>query len=266
MGVLAAERIKLTSTRSPWWCAALTVVFALGITALFSLLLNVSMNAYQDDPTIAPEPPYAENVMAGLGITGVSFIPGFGYILIMILAALAVTSEYRFGTIKATFLAAPHRSTVLVTKASMIAVGAAVLSAILTFLSFLILKALTDSDVGSKLSLTDGDLKVFYAVPIFAALVVFLSVGVGALVRQSAGALSLLIVWPVLIEPIIGAFGKYGRNIQVFLPFQNANRFLGLEDTGLPWHWGAWPALLYFAAFVAIVFGAALVVVNKRDA
>ncbi len=266
MGVLAAERIKLTSTRSPWWCTALTVVFALGITALFALLLNVSMSAYRKDPSLGPEPPYAENAMAGLGITGVAFIPGFGYILIMILAALAVTSEYRFGTMKATFLAVPNRTSVLVTKAAMIAVGAAVLSAVLTLLSFFILQVITTDDVGAKLSLSEGDTKIFYAVPIFVALVVFLAVGVGALVRQSAGAISLLIVWPVLIEPIIGAFGKYGRNIQVFLPFQNANRFLGLDDNSLPWHWGAWPALLYFAAFVAIVFAAALVVVNKRDA
>ncbi|HLS77940.1 MAG TPA: ABC transporter permease [Nocardia sp.] len=266
MSVLAAERIKLTSTRSPWWCTGLAVVFSLGMTALFGLLLNVTMSAWKDDPSIAPEPPLADNVLAALGITGAAFLPGFGYILIMIMCALAVTSEYRFGTMRATFLAVPNRTAVLATKAGMLAVGAAVLAAVLTFLSFLILKAVTTAEVGQKLSLTEGDTKIFYAVPIFIALVAVLAVGVGALVRQSAGAISVLIVWPVLIEPIIGAFGKYGRNIQVFLPFQNANRFLGMEDTGLPWHWGPWPALLYFTAFVAIVFAAAVVVVNRRDA
>ncbi|WP_446225268.1 ABC transporter permease [Nocardia sp. IBHARD005] len=266
MGVLAAERIKLTSTRSPWWCAGLTVVYALGITAVFGLLLNVTMDAYKKDPSISPDgPPIGENLMAGLGITGVSVIPGFGYILIMILAALTVTSEYRFGTIRATFLAIPDRAKVLFAKASLVAVGAAVLTAALTFISFFILRGVTSSEVGAGLTL-DGDLKVFYAVPLFAALVVFLAVGVGALIRQSAGALSLLIVWPVLIEPIIGAFGKYGRNIQVFLPFQNANHFLGLSSDSMPWHWGPWVALGWFAGFVAIVFGAALVVVRQRDA
>lgn len=267
MGVLAAERIKLTSTRSPWWCAGLTIVFALGVTALFSLLMNVSMSAYRDDPTIADEAPYADNVLSGLGITGVAgFIPGFGYIIIMILAALAVTSEYRFGTIKASFLAMPHRSVVLTIKAAMIAVGAAVLSGILTLLGYFIMKGIVTADVGRDLSLTDGDLRIFIAVPIFMFLVVFLSVGVGTLIRQSAGALSLLIVWPVLLEPIVGAFGKYGRNVQVFLPFQNAGRFLGTADDNLPWHWGYLGGAAYFTVFVAIVFGAALFVVNRRDA
>jgi ABC-2 type transport system permease protein len=32
------------------------------------------------------------------------------------------------------------------------------------------------------------------------------------------------------------------------------------------YHWGPWGSLAYFAAFVAVVFGAAVVVVNKRDA
>ncbi|MFI9506750.1 ABC transporter permease [Nocardia sp. NPDC052566] len=267
MGVLTAERIKLTSTRSPWWCAALTIVFALGITALFALLLNVSMDAWQKDPTLSQEPPRAENVLAGLGITGVApIIPGFGYILIMILAALSVTNEYRFGTIKVTFFATPNRSLVLLTKAGMIAVGAALLSAVLTFLSFFILKGLTTSEVGRNLSLSTGDLKIFYAIPIFVALTVFLAVAVAALLRQSAGALTLLIVWPVLIEPIIGAFGKYGKNIQVFLPFQNAGRFLGTVEDSSYWHWGPIASLVYFAVFIALVFGVALFVVNKRDA
>ncbi|MFI5781009.1 ABC transporter permease [Nocardia sp. NPDC051570] len=271
MSVLAAERIKLTSTRSPLWCTAMTAVFALGIATLFGLLINVSVNEYNKQLASGHQmtAPYPDNGIAALGITGASQgIPGFGYIMIMILAALAITSEYRFGTIKATFMAVPNRTTVLLTKAGMIAVSAAVLSAVLTFLSFFILKAIVSTQGGQKLSLTDGDLHIFYAVPIFVALVVFLAVGVGALIRQSAGALTLLIIWPVLIEPIVGAFGKVGRNIQVLLPFQNAGRFLGTasgEDT-LPWHWGPWGGLLYFLVFVAIVFGAAVFVVNKRDA
>jgi ABC-2 type transport system permease protein len=271
MGVLAAERIKLTSTRSPWWCTALMVVAALGMAALFSLAIKASVNQFNDDVAAGHQPvtdsPYPDNDIAGLGITGLAGgLPGFGYILVMILAALAVTSEYRFGTIKATFLALPNRSTVLAAKAGLIGVGAAVLSAVLTFLSFFIFKAMTGSDAGRNLSLSSGDMKVFYAVPIFVALVAILAVGIGALLRQSAGALSLLIVWPVLVEPLVGAFGKVGRNIQVLLPFQNAGRFLGTVGEELPWHWGAWGGLVYFAVFVAIVFGAALFVVNQRDA
>ncbi|MGW4244885.1 ABC transporter permease [Nocardia sp. NPDC004722] len=272
MGVLAAERIKLTSTKSPVWCTALLVVFALGIAALFSLALNASWNAYQDNLAqgkMTPgDAPYAENALAGLGITGLAQgVPGFGYLMVMILAALAVTSEYRFGTIKTTFLAIPNRTMVLLTKAGLIGVAMALLSLVLTFLGFFIFKGMVTHDAGVKLSLTSGDLRVFYAVPLFILLVVFLAVGVGTLVRQSAGALSILIVWPVIIEPMVGAFGHIGREIQALLPFQNAGLFLGTVDAKSSyWHWGPWGGLIYFAIFSLIVFGAALFVVNKRDA
>ncbi|MBH0778157.1 ABC transporter permease [Nocardia bovistercoris] len=271
MGVLAAERIKLTSTRSPVWCTVLMVVAVLGMALLFGLLLKLGVDQFNKDVEAGKadpaDIPYPTNSIASLGITGLaSGFPGFGYILVMIVAALAVTSEYRFGTIKATFLALPNRASVLVAKAGLISVAAAVLSAVLTLLSFLIFKGVTGSDAGRELSLADGDNKVFYAVPLFIVLVVFLSIGVGALLRQSAGALAVLIVWPVLIEPIVGFFGERGEQVQVLLPFQNAGRFLDTVRTDLPWHWGPWGGLAYFAVFVALVFGAALFVVNRRDA
>jgi ABC-2 type transport system permease protein len=63
----------------------------------------------------------------------------------------------------------------------------------------------------------------------------------------------------------MGLFGSVGRNIQPFLPFANAQWFLG-SDQGIDFHWGPWGGLLYFVAFVAVVFLGALFVVNKRDA
>ncbi|MCX4098959.1 ABC transporter permease [Nocardia sp. alder85J] len=268
-GTLAAERIKLTSTRSPLWCAILMVVTALALAALFGLLANFAFRTYTDNAAhghLTGTAPYLHNDAAALGVMGAPpIIPGFGYILVMIVAALTVTSEYRFGTIKVTFLATPNRALVLTAKAAVVALGAAVLSAVLTFLSYLILAAIANPEPGRYLGL-GHDQRVFYGVPIFIALVVFLSVAIGALLRQSAGALSLLIVWPLLLEPIVQAFGSVGRNIEVFLPFANALWFLGLTGGDLPWHWGQWICLVYFAAFVAIVWAAAMFVVRRRDA
>ncbi|WP_280236420.1 ABC transporter permease [Nocardia cyriacigeorgica] len=252
MGVLEAERIKLTSTRSPWWCSVIVVVLGLGLAALFALVVRTASSDSGDVPTLD-----VATVTAG--------VSGFGVMVLMIMAALTVTSEYRFGVIRTTFQAVPNRNLVILTKTLLVGVYAAVLTAALAFGAFLVGKLVGGSDAAATLVL-DGHWRSIYGLPIYAFLCVALAIGVGVLVRQSAAAISLIVLWSLLIEPLLGAFGSFGRNVTPFLPFQNASRFLSVDGPAGNWHWGVWGSLLYFIAFVAIVFGAALFAVNQRDA
>ncbi|MDG3010051.1 ABC transporter permease [Rhodococcus sp. D2-41] len=255
MSVLAAERIKLTSTRSPWWCGAIVVLLGIGFAAAMGLAAKASVNSTSSGDHFLPTPEAAAS-----GVTG------FGVMVIMIMAALAVTTEYRFGVIRTTFQAVPNRGRVMATKAAILAVIAAVLTAAVTFIAYFLAKALSGSDAGRDLVLSSGgDWRALYGVPIYAALCAVLAVGVGALIRQSAGAIALLVLWPLVIENLFALFGRIGRDIQVFLPFTNAHHFLGASSSD-GFHWGPWGGLIYFAVFVAVVFGAGLFVVNKRDA
>ncbi|WP_174183312.1 ABC transporter permease [Nocardia barduliensis] len=253
MGVLAAERIKLTSTRSPWWCSVIVVALALGMAAL---LASVARASYGTDGAI--------ELTVSTAVAGIS---GFGVMVLMIMATLTVTSEYRFGIIRTTYQATPHRAKVMLTKAGLVAVYGAVLTFVLVFLAYFVAKALGGAEAGATLTLSSAqDWREVYGIPIYAFLCVFLAVGVGVLVRQSAAAISLIVLWPLLIEGLLGAFGSFGRNVTPFLPFANANHFFSSAASTANWHWGPWGSLVYFTAFVAIVFGAALVVVNQRDA
>ncbi|MFG3616758.1 ABC transporter permease [Nocardia sp. NPDC047654] len=253
MGVLAAERIKLTSTRSPWWCSAIVVALALGMAAL---LASVARASYGKEGAI--------DLTVSTAVAGIS---GFGVMVLMIMATLTVTSEYRFGLIRTTFQATPHRAKVVATKAGLVGGYGAVLTLVLVFLAYLVAKALSGPDAGAALTLSSPeDWREVYGIPIYAFLCVLLAIGVGVLVRQSAAAISLIVLWPLLIEGLLGAFGSFGRNVTPFLPFANANHFFSASASTANWHWGPWGSLLYFTVFVAIVFGAALVVVNQRDA
>ncbi|MEV4241405.1 MULTISPECIES: ABC transporter permease [unclassified Nocardia] len=252
MGVLAAERIKLTSTRSPWWCTAIVVVLALGLAALFAAVARSSSGQ--------------ENALDLTVSTAVGGISGFGVMVLMIMATLTVTSEYRFGIIRTTFQATPHRAKVIATKAGLVGVYGAVLTIVLAFAAYAIAKAI-GGGAADNLTLSGGDAwREIYGIPIYTFLGVILAVGIGVLVRQSAAAISLIVLWPLLIEPLLGAFGSFGRNVQPFLPFANASHFYSASESTANWHWGPWGGLLYFAVFVAIVFGGALVMVNQRDA
>ncbi|WP_072803976.1 ABC transporter permease [Rhodococcoides yunnanense] len=265
MSVLAAERIKITSTKSPWWCTVAIVVLGLGLGAIVGITSKIGLNSYNDQLAQGKTPdydPYLPSVYDAVG----SGVGGFGVMVLMILAALTVTSEYRFGVIRTTFQAIPNRSAVLVAKAAIIGVFGLVLSFVLGLGAFYLAKTFAGGDAGKLLSFdVDGTWRVIYGTAILAFLQVVIAVGVGALLRQSAGAIALLLLWPLVIESLFGLFGSFGRAVQPFLPFANASHFLG-SDGGIDFHWGPIGSLIYFIVFTAIVFGAALLVVNRRDA
>ncbi|WP_137724046.1 ABC transporter permease [Prescottella subtropica] len=250
MSVLNAERIKLTSTKSPIWCSLIAVAVSVG----FAAIMGVSYKAMRSSGD------------ESFGEFSVSFTQlgaaQFGSMLVMIMAALAVTTEYRFGVIRTTFQAVPNRTRVIGGKAVLLAVVAGVLGLVIALLSFLVAQVTS----GLSLSLSDGDsLRELFGIPIYYALLAVLAVSVGTLLRQSAGAIALLLMWPLVIESMGVMIPKVGKYVTEFGPFNNASHFLTGSGNG-SFHWGPWGGLIYFAAFVAIVFGVALVVVNKRDA
>ncbi|UYP18298.1 ABC transporter permease [Rhodococcus sp. Z13] len=255
LDTLRAERIKLTSVQSPLWCTVIIVALGLGLAAILG---SVSRTSVGMDDEMGVFYPTVDTAISG--------VTGFGVLVLMILAALSVTSEYRFGIIRTTFQATPNRALLLTMKALLIGVFGAVLTFAVALGAFFVAKALAGPDAGRELVLDGGDSwRAIYGTAIYAFLCVVLAVGVGTLLRQSAGTIALLMLWPLLIESLFALFGSVGAKIQPFLPFANANHFLGQEPS-VDFHWGPWGSLLYFAVFSVVVFAISIVVVKERDA
>lgn len=70
---------------------------------------------------------------------------------------------------------------------------------------------------------------------------VVLAIGVGTLLWHSAGAIALLLLWPLLLENMFNLFGSVVEKIMPFLAFMNANHLLG-SDGGVDFRWGPWAA------------------------
>ncbi|GAB17981.1 putative ABC transporter permease protein [Gordonia effusa NBRC 100432] len=247
LATVNSEYIKLTTTRSPYWCAAVVVALSLGISVLIGAVLSSTPDT-------------------GLGIA--DYLLGlnqFGVIVLMIMAVLAVTSEYRFGTIRTTFTATPRRRRVLIAKAVVFGGLAVVLSAVLAVISLGVVKALAGSS--SNFSFGDADaLRQIWGTPIWALLCVIVGLGVGALIRHTAGAVVIILVWMLVAESILAVLPKVGPEIGPFLPFRNGSRFLTSTASSPDYHWNAYVSLAYFAVFAAVVFVAAIAVVERRDA
>jgi ABC-2 type transport system permease protein len=247
-GALNAERIKLTTVRSPLWSCIVAAILGIGVAALQGSL------AYG-----AAVPP--ERAVIGVAV--------FAVPVLMILSAMTVTGEYRTGMIRTTFAATPDRSMVLVVKAVVVAVFSALFTGVLSMAAAVTARLLTDPLLGDQSSFSDsGVWRVSGALALFAALAAVLGVAVGTLLRHTAGAVALLLLWPLVVEPIVGNLPNVGDRVGPYLPFANVFLFAHVQWTfpGYVMPWGEIGSLFYFAAVVAVAFGAALAVVNRRDA
>jgi ABC-2 type transport system permease protein len=99
--------------------------------------------------------------------------------------------------------------------------------------------------------------------PVFAACAV-LALAIGILVRHTAAAVSIVLVWPLMGEQLIGIIPGFGPAVQPWLPFVNAGNAMSTGGEGMPFV--PLGSLAYVAGIAAAFLAVAIVVVNKRDA
>ena len=251
MTLLAVERIKLLSTRSPWWCLGLTAVIMIGLSALISGIGT------------------ADDVSVGVSLVGYNF----ALMVLLVMAAIAVTNEYRFGTIRATFAAVPNRTAVLLAKVGVVALIAGVAGEVLAVAAYGVAR-LFEPTADMTID-TAAEWRYLLGVGVVFALSSVIAIALGVLVRQTAAAVSILLVWTLLIESLVFLIPKVGDDIQKWMPWMAANHFLtagnGADSgegggTGLQMPYGPWAALAYFAGIAAAILVVALVVAERRDA
>jgi ABC-2 type transport system permease protein len=108
------------------------------------------------------------------------------------------------------------------------------------------------------------------------ALAAVIAVSVGTMIRHSAGAISLVLIYSQLAENLIQIIPNVGPKIHRWLPFNMAQHFLtGKPDAGARGGDGPplseityspWVGLLYFGAFALVLLIISLWVANRRDA
>lgn len=247
--MLNAERIKLATTRSSLWIAVAVAVLSLALAALQGALSAAS----------APLDP--RRAVLGIAV--------FGVPVLMVLASMAVTSEYRSGMIRTTFIAAPKRTIVVLAKVVVVATFSAVYAAAMAVTAIALGRLFATAGSGADLSSTSLDVwRLAGAIALYAALAAALGVGVGVLLRAGPGAVAVLLLWPLVVEPMLGNLPDVGPQVGPYLPFANLFVFIDVQwlYPVYAMAWGSVGSLVYFAAVVAAVVGAAIAVVNVRDA
>lgn len=180
-GVLISEWIKLRSVRSTY--LSLLITIAAGIVLG---IVDTSSTAQHWGTMTAQS-------RAGFDAVGSSFggLP-FGEFALGALGVLAISSEYGTGMICTTMTAVPRRGTILAAKALVVGGVTLALGELLAFTTFFLGQAML---VGKHLSVSLGDPGVLRAVSsggLYLFVVAMVGLGLGAIIRHSAGAVAAL--------------------------------------------------------------------------
>ncbi|ALC06820.1 ABC-type multidrug transport system, permease component [Corynebacterium deserti GIMN1.010] len=251
INTLRSEWTKLTTTKSFWWTTALFLIISLGFAAMTgSLATGDSMASLF--------------LFAGNTVTGLYLL---GFVVLMIQATMIFTTEFRYGYQSQTFLATPKRWVVALAKWLLYVVLAAALTFVTVLLCFYLAKALA-SDVASSTLVVWEDkqaLAIMWKYPVAAALMVTLCSGVALLVRQTAGAVSLVLMWHFALENLLSFLPKVGESVGKYGPFTNLRSFITEYQTIDP-GWSTNTGAVYFAAWAVVLFVAGIIVQERRDA
>ncbi|MFI1394318.1 ABC transporter permease [Streptomyces sp. NPDC020681] len=256
-GALHAEWTKLRTLPSTWWLmlAAVALMVALGAMATGSVTTDQ-----------CPSPTECHEDTVKLSLTGV----WLGQAVVAVLGVLAMSSEYGTGTIHATLTAIPGRVRVLASKSVIVTAAALATGAVAVLASLLVARLILPGNgfSAAPLSLAEGPtLRAATGTVLYLGLIALLALGVAALVRDTAGAvtsvLGLLYAFPVVAELV--ADERWSERLQKLTPTSAGLSIQATENLdALPI--GPWPGLGVLTAWSAAALLAGAAVFRLRDA
>lgn len=254
---LHAEWTKLRTSPGTIWTLLALVVLTVSFGAMAAAAVTCPEVGCNEDP-------------AKISLTGIEL----GQAVVVILAALAVGGEYSTGMVRVTFAALPRRSVVMAAKALVVSGPVAVASVIAVLVSVFIGRMLlpgngfTAEHGYGALSLGDGPvLRAAIGSVLYLVLIGLLSLGVAAVVRDSAAAmgivLGLLYLFPI-VSAVVGDPDWY-KHLQQIGPMTaglTVQATVDLAGQVL----APWAGLGVLAAWAAGALGLGGLVLRLRDA
>jgi ABC-2 type transport system permease protein len=285
-GALASEFTKIRSVRSTYW--------TLGALFIVSVGLDVAITA-------GTASNFANNPgnKAGFDATQASLGAFFelGQLIIAVLGAMVITSEYSTGMIRTSLTAQPRRGVVYAAKAMVFTAVTLVISLVTAFIAFFVGQAIysskgisaslfhtvtipananvTCNGQGPCTAIFSGTdvispstvLTAIIGTALFVTIVALIAYGVGSILRHTAGAIAtviaLLFIIPILEQTLPN---DWRWDIMRFLP-DAATRVISVTvGSDNPHLWSAWPQLGVTALWAAVLVGVGAYLFRKRDA
>jgi len=253
-----SEWTKIRSVRSTYWTLITATLLSIGI----GVISNATFVHHYRGLSAADQ---AGELVRFDAVSHSTPGVAFGQIAIGVLGVLVMSSEYRNRMIRTTLSAAPRRGTLLLAKATAFGALAIVVGQLIAFASFFCgMQFLSGASLSVSLS-DPGVLRAVVGVGIYMALVGFLGLGLGAIVRHTAGAISALVVFLLILPTIAQIFPhpwdmRFGSHLPFFIGEQSGTA-RHLTD-----HLAPVTGLVVFALYAAVMLSVGAVLLSRRDA
>ena len=275
-GSIHAELVKLRSLASTWWILGITVVLTPAIAALAAWSVRYASGIDEKGNALAaPRPISAEtlwSLMSG-SVSTIQFVIG-------IFGVMALTTEYTTSSIQSSLTVNPRRIMFVNAKAVAVAITTFLATLLTQALSYAIIQLMM---VGMTVTPLDGSnarlpYLAFLGTPVALVAVAWFSLGLGAMLRSTAGAICTLFgIWMILpmVIALAGSFiqnAEWLSSVSAALPDSALSNFLmgsdasgSTQSSGFVFAPNWWQSGLVLLAWTALSYVLGVLVVRTRD-
>ncbi|HEY6623259.1 MAG TPA: ABC transporter permease [Acidimicrobiales bacterium] len=253
-GSLRSEWTKLRTVRSTVWTLAALVAASIGVGIIASAETASHWATMSAADKVGYDP-------TNLSLTGLAL----GQIAIGVLGVLIITAEYSTGTIRATLAAVPNRPLVLASKAAVFGGVALVVGEVVSFIAFLTGQSLLSGQAPHASLGQPGVLQAVVLAGVYVAGIGLVAMGLGAIIRHTAGAISALVGLVFIVPLVLQAFPTSIKNsVSRYFPSDVGSAMASVHRQAHSLSPGVALAVLCIYVVVALALGGWLLV--RRDA
>ena len=252
-GVFRSEWTKLYSLRSSRYSLLAAALMTIGFGIIASVA-NVSRWSSMSAADKASFDPLATSL---LGVR-------FGVLAIGVLGVLLVTGEYTTGMIRSTMIAVPKRLPVLWAKTGVYAVAALAVAIPGALIAFFAGQAILSGQHIQIAFSHSGVPRAVLGAAVFLMLAGLFAMGLGAIIRNTAGAIAAFAGIMFVIPPLIGILpSSISNSIDPYLPTSAGEAMMQIGHHAHTLSPGAGAAV--FAGYAAAAIAAAAILLVRRD-
>ena len=256
--VALSESTKLFTLRSTRYSLLAAFAMTIGF-AVIPALVNASR---WHSLSLADKARFRPLETSLIGVT-------FAQLAIGVLGVLILSSEYSTGMIRSTFAAVPRRLPVLWAKAAVYGLTTLAVSVPATLIAFLSAQAilhghsLNGQDIALSLS-NPGVARAVIGGALYLTLVGLFGLALGAILRNTAGAISALAGMLFVLPPLMNVLPSSWNNaISPYLPSKAGQAIMSITHT--TGTLSPWTGLALFAGYVAAGLLTAALLLRRRD-